>query len=165
VSEGSREAGPERGRDHAPESVQGALARAGRHARSAAAEAILAARALLDAAALLQRGAPAETSPALAQIAVWLERLAAGIAPDGAADADLTRALAEALDAEISRWEERARDDADARAVLRAFLGVRELLWELGVRPAPAGSADEPSAPPRRPRSRGRRVQRVPVQG
>jgi hypothetical protein len=165
VSEGPREAGREQSREHAPESARAALARAGRHARAAAAEAILAARALLDAAALAQGGAPAEASPALAQIALWLERLASGVSPDGASDADLTRALAEALDAEIARWEQRAREDADARAVLRAFLGVRELLWELGVRPPPSRSAGETSAPPRPPRSRGRRVQRVPVQG
>jgi hypothetical protein len=165
VSGGDRENGSQRDAGGAPETVQGALARAGRHARRAAAEAILSARALLDAAALLQGGAPAEASPALGQIALWLERIAAGIAPDGAADADLTRALAEALDAEIARWEERARDDADARAVLRAFLGLRELLWELGVRSAPAGNGGASPAPPRPPRSRGRRVQRVTVQG
>jgi hypothetical protein len=165
VSAGETGAGPERSSSPAADGVQAALARAGRHARSSAAEAILAARALLDAAALLQGGAPAEVSPAFARVALWLERLAAGVAPDGAADAELTRALAEALDAEIERWEERARDDANARAVLRAFLGVRELLWELGVRPAPPGSTGDSSASPRPRRSRGRRVQRVPVQG
>jgi len=71
-----------------------------------------------------------------------------------------------ALDAEIARWEKRAAADGDARAVLRAFLGLRELLWEVGVRPRP-----EPAAPPA---ARGRkagpdrpqgRVQRVHVEG
>ena len=163
---GSRAGDPDPAAGAATASVQGALARAGRHARNAAAEGILAARALLDAVAILQAGTAAEASPGLAQISRWLERVAAGVAPDGAGDADLTRALAEALDAEILRWEQRARDDADARAVLRAFLGVRELLWELGVRPAPGGRQEQPAspAPPRRG-SRGRRVQRVTVQG
>ena len=74
--------------------------------------------------------------------------------------------LAEALDLEIERWERRAREDPDARAVLRAFLGVRELLWELGIRPQPKrGAADEAQSPPKR-KSKGkrrRRVERVPV--
>ncbi|MGH7286571.1 MAG: hypothetical protein ACREI8_00945, partial [Myxococcota bacterium] len=63
----------------------------------------------------------------------------------------------------IARWEERARQDGEARAVLRAFLGVRELLWEFGIR-----RPDEPAAPraERRAAKRGGpRVQRVRVQG
>jgi hypothetical protein len=89
--------------------------------------------------------------------------------------APLLSALAEALDAEIARWEARARDDAEARAVLRAFLGVRELLWELGLRrrdSAPAGPEAERRAPTSgaasrspRPVRRRARVQRVPVEG
>ena len=80
-------------------------------------------------------GLPSDASRLLAPLAQLLEGLAAGLAPDAeAASAPLLDALAEALDAEIARWEARARDDAEARAVLRAFLGVRELLWELGLR-------------------------------
>ena len=68
------------------------------------------------------------------------------------------------LDAEIARWENCSKDNADARAVLRAYLGVREVLWELGLR-RPERS-DEPGAasgPPRKPRRR--RVQRVRIDG
>ncbi len=144
----------------AVESVQEALARARHHARGAAAEATRAVRALLDAIALLQRGTPAESHPALSRAATWLDAIAAGIAQDGAQDAALTSALAEALDAEISRWEQRAQEDPDARAVLRAFLGVRELLWELGVRRGSASPAR--GAALARPRQR---VQRVHVEG
>jgi hypothetical protein len=160
VSEESFDSGPGR---EAGDSVAAALSRARRHARNSVSEGILAVRALLDAVSLLQ-GVPAESNRALERVAHWLERLAAGIAPDAASDAALTRALAEALDAEIARWEQRAQDDGDARAVLRAFLGLRELLWELGVRPTSAREdAKEAPVVGRRGNSRKRRVQRVPV--
>ena len=160
----------------APRDVAEALARARQHARSAASESVSAVHALLDAAALASSGLPSDASRLLAPIAQLLESLAQALAPDSAAvSAPLLTALAEALDAEIARWEARARDDAEARAVLRAFLGVRELLWELGLRrPGPAqerpgaasgssGPVQGPHAP--RPVRRRPRVQRVPVQG
>jgi hypothetical protein len=159
-----------------PEGALEALARARTHARVAASEAVLATRALLDAAALASSGLPSDASRLLAPLAQLLESLAQGLAPDSdAASAPLLSALADALDAEIARWEARAGDDAEARAVLRAFLGVRELLWEFGMRrrgngvaapDAPPGSAapGHPSHAPR-PVRRRPRVQRVPVQG
>ena len=150
-------------RAQAAPSVEAALARARRHARGAAAETLEALRALLDAIAILSGGATAESHTALAGAARWLDELTRQLA-SGPGDAAITRALAEALDAEIARWEERARNDPDARAVLRAFLGVRELLWELGVRPAPRDAEPSPSGDPPRTRTR-RRVERVPVQG
>lgn len=78
----------------------------------------------------------------------------------------LLRAVAEALDAEIGRWEERSRHEPEARPVLRAFLAVRELLWELGVRVGDTtdeqeeSPAEEPAELAPEPR-----VQRVAVQG
>ena len=152
--------------DAPPSDAREALAVAARHARAAAAEAARAARALLDAAALLSAGVPAEGHAGLRGAARWLEALASGVAPEAAADASLVDALSAALDAEIARWEERAAQDPDARAVLRAFLGVRELLWELGVRPAqtsPASRRAQPAAERRAPQRR--RVERVRVQG
>jgi hypothetical protein len=125
-------------------------------------------QALLDAAALAASGRPAGAPPGLANLAhtleTWSSRLAGETDPGS-----LLTALSEALDVEIERWQERARgDDSDARAVLRAFLGVRELLWEIGVR-----SPERPAQRPGRRRSQGRgspprrgpRVQRVPVEG
>jgi hypothetical protein len=161
--------GPER---DAPASAEEALARARRHARCALSEAVAAAHALLDAAALATNGAPARSTRALAPIARLLDGVEQGLAPDsGAASAPLLNAFAEALDAEIARWEARSRDDAEARAVLRAFLGVRELLWELGLRrrdaaPESGGAARAPGAvaSPRAVRRRPR-VERVPVEG
>lgn len=141
-----------------------ALARARRHGRAAAAEALAALEALLDAAALASGGEPAAAHPLLAPPAQLLAHLKARL--EGAAGAEsesVLVAIAEALDGEIARWEERARRDPEARAVLRAFLGVRELLWEFGVR-----RPDEPPEPrpDRRPaKRRGPRVQRVRVQG
>ena len=142
-----------------------ALREAGRHARVAAAEAALALRALLDAAALFGTGAPAQDHAVLRDAAAWLEASARGMAPENGSDASLAQALAGALDAEIARWEARAAQDPEARAVLRAFLGVRELLWELGVRPSPpAGAAGAPRSP-EPPAARRRRIERVRVQG
>jgi hypothetical protein len=160
----------------APASTAEALARARQHARSAASEALAAVHALLDAASLASIGRPSDASGLLAPVAQLLESAALALAPDSdVVSAPLLSALAEALDAEIARWEARARDDAEARAVLRAFLGVRELLWELGLRrsdtapEAGGGAARAPRASeaPRGPRPirRRPRVQRVPVQG
>jgi hypothetical protein len=160
----------------APADTAEALERARQHARSAASEAVAALHALLDAAALATSGLPSDANGLLAPLARLLEGLSEGLAPaSDAMSAPLLTALAEALDAEIARWELRARDDAEARAVLRAFLGVRELLWELGLRrrESPAGAPDAAPRPPA-PGAGGRaaqavrrrsRVQRVPVQG
>jgi hypothetical protein len=154
-----------------------ALAEARAHARRAAAEAAVALRALLDAATLAARGEPAAAGR-LAPLAEALEHAAAWLHPEGDRDADaVLRVLADGLDAEIARWEAKSREDPEARSVLRAFLAVREVLWELGSRfaaaapgeaqEAPAAdTAERPGATPRaRGRRGGRRVERVAVEG
>ncbi len=128
-------------RDSADASLEEALARARRHAKSAVAEALETARALLDAASLATSGAPADAHPLLERADRWIRHASRGWAAEGGLSGELATALAEALDHEIARWEQRARIDDDARAVLRAFLGLRELLWELGVRPPRDGGA------------------------
>jgi hypothetical protein len=154
-----------------PASVEEALARARRHARGAVSESLATVQALLDAAALATSGRPSEATTWLAPVARTLEGLSASLAGDSDPRSEpLLNALADALDAEIARWEQRASSgDTDARAVLRAFLGVRELLWELGVR-GPEKSGASPDRPRRRSRGgpgrrRGPRVQRVPGEG
>jgi hypothetical protein len=154
----------------APASVDEALVRARRHARLAAAEAAAAVRAVLDAVALAATGTAGDELRGIVALGRRLDEFAAAFRHGSAGAETLIATLADALDAEIARWEARSAHDADARAVLRAFLGLRELLWELGVRPP--GEAQEPGgddAAPRAPARRGvraaPRVQRVPVEG
>jgi hypothetical protein len=147
------------------------MARARAHAGTAAAETLRALESVLDAATLATGGAPAAGHPVFGQVARVLDGLAAELSPGSqAGSASLLAAVAEALDLEIARWEKRAREDPDARGVLRAFLGLRELLWEFGVRPEPpepaTARASEPERSPRRRRKPGGpRVQRVRVEG
>jgi len=149
-----------------PASALEALERARQHGRAAAAEALCALHALIDAASLATTGAPAEAHRGIALVARALEDVA-GAFGEGEG-ASLLGAVVEALDAEIGRWEQRATQDPEARAVLRAYLGLRELLWELGVRrPASAeAEAEKPSATTRADALRRRAaIQRVPLEG
>lgn len=139
-----------------PATVEEALRQSATHARNAIAEACLAAVALLDAISLPLTGKPARqagtatSSPAglagrglatLSNRLVDLARLARSA--DAPLPDELLVAILDALDAEIARWEQRSRSDADARPVLRAFLGLREILWEFGVRSPAAESPTE----------------------
>ena len=157
----------------APTRPTEALAEARQHAQRAAAESAAALRALLDAAALASYG---ETAAAgrLAPLAEALERIAAWLHPEGEESGEaVLRALADGLDAEIARWEAKSREDPEARSVLRAFLAVREVLFEMGTRfarkdasaPSENADTDERSVRPRRARRPRRRVERVAVEG
>lgn len=160
-----------------PTTAVEALAEARRHGQRAAAELALALRALLDAATLAARGAPASHG-GLAPLAEALERASTwlGAGGDGGGDAVL-RALADGLDAEIARWEAKSRVDPEARSVLRAFLAVREVLFEVSTRfgapretepagpDAPAADTEERPTRSARPRRARRRVERVAVEG
>ena len=159
----------------APESVEEALSRARNHGRVAVAESVAALQALLDAVALALSGRAAEGDAILGPLSSGLEELRALIAPeDSRFGSSLLSALFDALDAEIARWEVRSREDPNARSVLRAFLGVREILWEISSRGQPsAGPSKEGgtnAGGSRRPAGTGRsgrstRVRRVPVEG
>jgi hypothetical protein len=149
-----------------PATVAEALARAREHGRLAAAETLIAIQALLDAAALAGSGQPLRAHRQLAPLARLLEGLASDLARRGDDGPEpLLAAIAEALDLEIARWERRAQEDLEARAVLRAFLGLREILWEIGVRSGRSASKPRPGPQRARQRPAGSRVQRVPVQG
>jgi hypothetical protein len=156
-----------------PDSVEDALRRAATHARNALAETIAACRALLDAVSLVTARGPAEERVGFATLAGLLDELEGRIGRHETASqeftAPLVAALAESLDAEIARWERRAARDPDARAVLRAFLGLRELLWELGVRTDAArddeGGPDDHPLEPRAATGPAPRVQRIRVNG
>lgn len=158
-----------------PERAADALARARRHAHAAIAEALASVGALLDAWSLALNGEAAASNALLGPIARMLEGLRAefdGNATTGEAAA-LLRSIAEALDAEIARWATRAETDPEARAVWRAFFGLRELLWEFGIRREPdASGSGETSKPAARKKGHSNstrrkkpRVQRVTVEG
>lgn len=152
-----------------------ALAEARLHAQRAAAESAAALRALLDAATLAARGEPAAAGR-LAPFAEALERISAWLHPEGDQSGDaVLQALADGLDAEIARWEAKSREDPEARSVLRAFLAVREVLFEMSTRfatprkdePEAAAPADTEERSPRPARAKRprRRVERVAVEG
>ncbi len=146
-------------RPEAPASAEEALAAAWSHARRSLAEALRAARCLLDAAALAAGSGPGES-----RLAGLLDAAAEAVERgDGGGHARVLESVAEALDAEITRWERRAEQDPEARAVLRAFLGLRELLWEFGVRPRRRAARRRGHTPSRGEAGGG--VQRVPVEG
>lgn len=149
---------------HDPESsLDAALLRAQRHAKNALAEGIEASRALLDAASLATSGVRAADHPTFRTADTWALQVAQRLA--SGSDAALTNAIADALDAEIERWEARAATDDEARAVLRAFLGVRELLWELGVRKERAAPKPERARKRAGRKVKRRAVERVEVEG
>lgn len=161
-----------------PADVREALERASLHTRQAGIELLAAARALLDAASISWSGQPSAAHASLAALNRRLdelqERLSSG---SGALPAPIAAAILAALDAEIDRWETRSATDHDARAVLRSFLAVREILWEFGVRgdnaraePARNARSAEPSSPatraePAKPAAPAHRVKRVDVKG
>jgi len=163
------------GRLRPSQDVGEALERARRHGRAAAAESLAMLHALLEAASLATTGRPSEASLLLGPLAKLFEGLGDDLANGLGDQTSRTLAtIATAIDDEISLWEKRARDDTEARTVLRAFLGLREVLWDFGVRhggsastPRPQWSGSDTNAPRQRktPTQRGPRVQRVPVQG
>ena len=127
------------------ETAAQALERAQAHARRALGEALASVRALLDAASIGWSGKPSEAHSALRGIAELLDEQSARIQDgQGAVPAPVMNAVLEALDQEIGRWEKRAASDSEARAVLRTFLGLREILWEFGLR---RNVSQEPSNP------------------
>jgi len=122
--------------------AQEAVDRARRHLRNAAREGLEASRALVEAALLAGNmvGGEGESRGGLAGEAksaldAWIAALETD-QPFRMPEA-LAEPLRRAIQAEIDRWEERSVEDESARPVLRAFLGLRELLWELGMRSEP----------------------------
>ena len=166
---------PAQGKDRTrTESAIDALARARTHARRAVGEALAAAQALLDAASLGWSGQPSDAHAALRGISQVLEEQSRRIREDEAGvPGPVIDALLAALEQEIGRWEKRAERDPDARAVLRTFLGLREILWEFGFRRDQATQSEtqpeKAAARSTRKRAAGAarraRVQRVDVKG
>mgnify|MGYP005838151535 CR=1 FL=1 len=117
------------------------VARAREHLLSAWTEGVEAARSLFEAAGIAterteptagsatRSSAPPETDPLRAGLddLVGALRRAGLLQPPPA----MMQSLSEALEHEVRRWETRSRTDPEARLVLRAFLVLRELSWEL----------------------------------
>ena len=118
-----------------------AVGRAREHLRRATLEGLEAAAALLEAASSVSGTGPA-TEGLSADLLRGIERVLHGLRSKGrfAFPDAVTGPLEEALAREIARWEMRSKSDPAARPVLRAFLGLRELLWELGMRTTQAAS-------------------------
>jgi len=160
-------------------SAREALERARRHASNALSEALAALHALIDAASLAANGTPADAHPVLRMLARSIDELAEQLASGSSVVSPVViDAVLDALDAEIARWETRSEGDAEARPVLRAFLGVREILWEVGLRRERSEPEASEGAPRRRRQgsdgrrkaassapARRQRVQRLDVQG
>jgi len=132
----------------AEESPAEALLRARRHARRGVGELVLAVRALLDAAALGLSHQPARNHALFAPLSQilddWAEKMGGG------SEDDIGALILDALETEIARWESLSRQDEESRSVLRAFLGLREFLWEMGIRaknaaPPPTSTEKNPS--------------------
>lgn len=162
------------------ESANEALERALEHLSIALSEGIAGARAILDAASIVVSGRPADAQPNLAELARTLDQIAAALSGESPSlRATALNKLLDAIDSEVARWEMRSRSDDDARAVLRVFMGMREVLWELGLRREAPQSRNTSatrrqktaSAPPdpanvRKPGTTPRpRVQRITIQG
>jgi hypothetical protein len=134
------------------DSAEEALQRARTHLQRATLEGLEAARALIQAGMHTSGLATATGDSWVGNVQRSLEELIAGIRENGSfvLPAVFAEPLAEALELEIKRWELRSSTDADARVVLRAFLGLRELLWELGMRPGTSSASDGARSNPNR---------------
>lgn len=148
------------------EEVDEALERARSHFLRAALEGIEATRALAEAAARSSGLAEGGGDSILENLQRTLENLRKVIRENASVifPSRLTEPLADALEIEIERWERRSRTDEDARSVLRAFLGLRELLWDLGMRREGAPMKAQPAPEPRPASPRRERVQRFNVE-
>lgn len=136
-----------------PDTVEQALAQSLQHARNSASEALMAARKLMDALSILLSDEPvvrhAEPDSPIALLAQAIERWAGTVrGPEPVYPSPELGAILHALDAEIARWEKKASSDSEARTVLRAFLGMREILWEFNS--PPRRSQTQGSATPRK---------------
>jgi hypothetical protein len=124
--------------------VDQALQRARMHLRNSMLEGLEGLRALLEAVAHASGQTSASTDSLIGQIQTQIEDLISMVRDRASfvLPKIVLLPLNEAVETEIKRWQERAKHDPDARLVLRAFLGMRELIWEFSH---PRGGADGPA--------------------
>jgi hypothetical protein len=141
-----------------------AIARARVHVGNAARESVAAIAAILEAGGRASGLDPEQTERLAAEVARRFEAQVGRLREGALFPASLSKPLEEALAREIERWEKRSQRDPDARAVLRAFLGLRELLWELGLARDPEPPEQAPDHSPSDPGPKRPRVQRFSVE-
>ena len=117
-----------------PQSVEEALAQSRQHARLALSEVLRSISCLIDAAALaLGAGQNPILDSGWTSLVNAIDEVArklAGVQVNEPRAEGVSEILA-ALEQEILRWEDRATHDAHAQAVLIAFVGLREMVWEM----------------------------------
>lgn len=144
--------------------VDQAIARARVHVGNAARESVAAIAAILEAGGRASGLDPEQTERLATEVARRFEAQVGRLREGALFPSSLEKPLAEALAREIERWEKRSQRDPDARAVLRAFLGLRELLWELGLAREPEPGDPSPNRPPPDSPPSRPRVQRFSVE-
>jgi len=130
-----------------------AIERARGHLDAALRESLEASRALVEAASAAGGMGESAAGGFADEIKSALDNWIARVEDGGALSIPkaVIEPLERALQAEIARWEKRSATDETARPVLRAFLGLRELLWEMGMR----GDAEDRDATRGDPDRRG----------
>jgi hypothetical protein len=145
-----------------------AIERARRHLRNAVREGLEASRALVEAAMFsgdLDSKSPGSRSGGgfTAEIRTALDAWISTLDGDDPfrMPESISGPLHRALQVEIDRWEKRSAEDDSARPVLRAFLGLRELLWELGMRETASNTGADKKKPPETAKSESTTTQKT----
>ena len=117
-----------------PQSVEEALAQSRQHARLALSEVLRSISCLIDAAALaLGAGQNPILDSGWTSLVSAIDEVARKLAgvQENEPQAEGVPEILAALEQEISRWEDRAAHDEHAQAVLIAFVGLREMVWQM----------------------------------
>ena len=117
-----------------PQSVEESLAQSRQHARLALSEVLRSISCLIDAAALaLGAGQNPILDSGWTSLVSAIDEVARKLAgvQESEPQAEGVSEILAALEQEISRWEDRAAHDEHAQAVLIAFVGLREMVWQM----------------------------------
>ena len=139
-----------------PQSVEEALAQSRQHARLALSEVLRSVSCLIDAAALaLGAGQNPILDTGWTALVSAIDEVAGKLAGVQVQETQLdgVSEILAALEVEISRWKGRASQDEHAQAVLIAFMGLHEMVWEMrhAREPAPLKTESIGASRSRRP--------------
>ena len=134
-----------------PQSVEEALVQSRQHARLALSEVLRSVSCLIDAAALaLGAGQNPILDTGWTALVSAIDEVAGKLAGVRVEEtqADGVSEILTALEVEIARWKGRASQDEHAQAVLIAFMGLHEMVWEMRhareAAPLKTGSIEAP---------------------